>query len=49
MKHGELSQLDPAQGADRRSQLRKEIADASRRVLDIIWRGRDDELLALLC
>jgi hypothetical protein len=45
----EISGLDPVQVARWRSQQRQEIVDASRRVLDIIWRGRDDELLALLC
>ena len=49
VKQGELSRLEPAEAARRRLQLRQEITDARRRVLDIIWRGRDDELLALLC
>jgi hypothetical protein len=49
VRQGELSRLDPAEVARRKAQLRQEIADASHRILDIIWRGRDDELLALLC
>ena len=49
VKQGELSQLDPTEAVRRRAQLRQEIADASRRVLDLIWRGSDEELLALLC
>ncbi|MDQ2963122.1 MAG: hypothetical protein M3R31_08195 [Pseudomonadota bacterium] len=49
VRHGELSRLDPAEAAHRSSKLQQEIADASRRLLEIISRGRDDELLALLC
>ena len=49
VKHAEFSGLGPAETALRRSQLRLEIANTSRRVLDIVWRERDDELLALLC
>jgi hypothetical protein len=49
VKHAELSGLDPWETGLRRYQLRQEIANVSRRVLDIVWRGRDDELLALLC
>jgi hypothetical protein len=49
VRQGELSQLDPAEFARRKSQLKQEIMDASARVLDMIWRERDDELLALLC
>lgn len=48
VKQRELAGLDPAQAARRSVQLRHEIANASRRVLDIIGRERDDELLALL-
>ena len=49
VKHGELAQLDGEELARRRSELRQEIVDASHRVLDLIARGRDEELLALLC
>lgn len=45
----ELSGLDPEQAARRELQLQQEITNATRRVLDLVWRGRDDELLALLC
>jgi hypothetical protein len=48
-RHHELSQLDPAAAERRSIELQEEIVERSRRVLDIIWRGRDDELLALLC
>ena len=49
MRHAELSQLDPEEAACRSSQIRQETANVSRRILDIVSRGRDDELLALLC
>jgi hypothetical protein len=49
MRHAELSRLDPEEAACRSSQIQQETADVSRRVLDIVTRGRDDELLALLC
>lgn len=49
VKNTELAGLDSAEVARRSSQLQQGIADTSRRVLDIIWRERDDELLALLC
>ncbi len=49
VRQGELARLDPAEAARRSLELQQAIADASRRILDLIWRGRDDELLALLC
>jgi len=49
VRQRELSRLDSAEAVRRKSELKQEIAGASRRILDILWRGRDDELLALLC
>jgi hypothetical protein len=49
VRQRDLSKLDAAEAARRSAELQKQIADASRRMLDIIWRERDDELLALLC
>ncbi len=49
VRHGELAALDPEEAARRSTELQKEIAAVSRHVLDIVDRGRDDELLALLC
>ena len=49
VRQGELSRFDPTEAARRSAQLQEEIANTSRRVLDIVWRERDDELLALLC
>ena len=49
VKHGALSALDPEGAARRSLLLQQEIAAISRRVLDIVDRGHDDELLALLC
>jgi hypothetical protein len=49
VRQGKLSRFDPTEAARRSSQLQEEIANTSRRVLDIVWRERDDELLALLC
>ena len=48
VRQRELSGLDQDEAARRSSELQREIADASRRILDILWRDRDDELLALL-
>lgn len=48
-RHAKLSGLDLESTAYRSAELQNEIADTSRRILDIIDRGRDDELLALLC
>jgi len=45
----ELAGLDPDEAVRRSSELQREIAAASRRILDILWRDRDDELVALLC
>ena len=49
VKQRELSQLAPEEAARRSLELQQAIVQSSRRVLDIIWRERDDELLALLC
>jgi hypothetical protein len=49
VRQRDLSKLGPEEAALRSAELQKQIADASRRVLDIIYRERDDELLALLC
>jgi hypothetical protein len=49
MRQRELAGLSPDHAARRSGELQREIADASRRVLDILWRDRDDELIALLC
>jgi hypothetical protein len=49
MKHNELSHLGPEQADRRVLQIREETVKVMRRVLDIVARGRDDELLALLC
>jgi hypothetical protein len=49
VRQGELSGLDPAAAAERKAQLKQDMRVASQRVLAIIWRERDDELLALLC
>ena len=49
VKQAELSGLGPAEAARRSCELRQEITHTSRRILDIVRRGRDDELLALLC
>jgi len=49
VRQGELSGLDPAEFASRKAALKQEARDAAARVLDIIWRERDDELRALLC
>jgi hypothetical protein len=49
IKHVELSHLDPDEAERRTLQIRREFAEVNRRVLDIVSRGRDDELLALLC
>jgi len=48
MRQRELAGLAPEHAARRSAELQREIAEASRRVLDILWRDRDDELLALL-
>lgn len=45
----ELAHLDSAAAARRTKELQQEIVEPSRRILDIIARERDDELLALLC
>jgi hypothetical protein len=45
----ELAHLDSAAAARRTKELQQEIVEPSRRVLDLISRERDDELLALLC
>jgi hypothetical protein len=45
----ELAHLAADDAAIRTKELQREIVDPSRRVLDIISRERDDELLALLC
>jgi len=45
----DLSQLPPEEAARRSLELQQAIAESSRRVLDIVARERDDELLALLC
>jgi hypothetical protein len=49
VRQGELAALDPEEAARRSTQLQQEIAILSRRILEIIDRERDDELLALLC
>ncbi|HSS69733.1 MAG TPA: hypothetical protein VLQ46_03665 [Casimicrobiaceae bacterium] len=49
VRHGPLAQLESEEFVRRKAELKQEIRDASARVLDIIWRERDDELLALLC
>ncbi len=49
VRQRELAGLAPDDAARRSAELQREIADASRRVLDILWRDRDDELIALLC
>jgi len=43
-----LSGLDPAAAAVRGRQLQQDVASASRRVLDVVARGDDAELIALL-
>ena len=48
VRQRDLSQLSPEEAARRSQELQHAIAESSRRVLDIIWRERDDELLALL-
>jgi len=48
VRRRELAALDSDDAARRSKELQKEIAASSRRVLDILWRDRDDELLALL-
>jgi hypothetical protein len=48
VRQRELSALDRDEAARRSGELQQEIAEKSRRVLDILWRARDDELLALL-
>ncbi len=49
VRQRELSALDREEAARRSKELQQEIAEGSRRVLDILWRDRDDELIALLC
>lgn len=48
VKQSELAGLEPGERRNKATQLRQRIAEASRRILDIISRDRDDELLALL-
>jgi hypothetical protein len=49
VRQRDLAVLDPEEAALKSVDLQKAIAENSRRILDIIWRERDDELLALLC
>jgi hypothetical protein len=49
MRQRELAGLAPNDAARRSAELQQEIAEVSRRVLDILWRDRDEELIALLC
>ncbi|HTS20264.1 MAG TPA: hypothetical protein VMN79_00510 [Casimicrobiaceae bacterium] len=49
VRRGELAGLELAERQRKASSLRRSIAEASRVVLDLIARGRDGELLALLC
>jgi hypothetical protein len=49
VRQRELAGLPPDKAARRSAELQREIAEASRRVLDILWHDRDDELIALLC
>ncbi|HEX8012983.1 MAG TPA: hypothetical protein VF814_18955 [Casimicrobiaceae bacterium] len=49
VRHGELSHLDPEEARRRESQIREGTAKVMHQVLDIVSRGRDDELLSLLC
>lgn len=48
VRQRELATLDREEAARRSQELQQEIAQASGRVLDILARDRDDELLALL-
>jgi len=45
----QLSGLEPEEAVRRESQLREELMTVSRRVLEIVWRGNDDDLLELFC
>ena len=49
VRQRELSALDRDDAARRSAELQRDIAEGSRRVLDILGRDRDDELVALLC
>jgi hypothetical protein len=48
MRQRELAGLDANEAARKSSELQHQIAEASRGILDMLWRDRDDELLALL-
>jgi hypothetical protein len=48
VRRRELAALDSDEATRRSRELQQQIAASSRRVLDILWRDRDDELLALL-
>jgi hypothetical protein len=48
VRQRELAGLASGEAARRSAELQREIAEASRRILDILWRDRDDELIALL-
>lgn len=49
VRQRELAALDRDEAEHRSRELQLQIAQASQRVLDILWRDRDDELLDLLC
>jgi hypothetical protein len=49
IRQRELEHLDRDEAARKSSLMQKEIAETSRRILDIVSRERDDELIALLC
>jgi hypothetical protein len=49
VRQRELAALDRDEAARRSLELQRQIAGASRRLLDMLWRDRDDELMALLC
>jgi hypothetical protein len=49
VRYAELSHLDPEQARQRRLQIREGAAQVKHQVLDLVSRGCDEELLALLC